>query len=155
MELSEESIEVDVPRAIVIEEMQQPEMLEETIPNCEHVEEEAQRQYVAQVSESIAMVSLDLTLDIDVVEFDPPDSFSVEINGDSEGSDTRVSAEATFDLSEPEPGKTTIDYHMDIDVSGKLASLGFRMIQSTIRERSDQMIANIEAAFAESSAASG
>jgi len=152
MELSEESIEVDVPREVVIEEMQKPAMLQRTIPNCQNVEAVGERQYVAEVSERIAMVSLDLVLDIDVVEFDPPDSFAVEIQGQGEGSDTRVSAEATFDLFEPEPGKTTIDYAMDIDVSGKLASLGFRMIQSTIRERSDQMIANIEEAFAESSA---
>lgn len=154
MELSEESIEVDVPREVVIEEMQKPEMLERTIPNCTHVEEVGEREYVADVSERISMMSLDMTLDIDVVWFEPPERFTVEIKGHGKDSDTRVSAEANFELSEPEPDTTTIDYRMDIDVSGKLASLGFRMIQSTVRERSDQMIANIEEAFAEQSAAS-
>jgi len=154
MELSEERIVVDVPRETVIEEMQKPAMLERTIPNCSNVDEIAEHEYHAEVNERIAMMSLDMELDIDVIRFNPPDDFAVAISGHGDGSDTRVSAEANFDLSEVESGKTAIDFEMDIDVSGKLASLGFRMIRSTVEQRTDEMIANIEEAFAESSVSS-
>lgn len=154
MELSEERIVVDVPRETVIEEMQKPAMLERTIPNCSNVEEIAEHEYRAEVSERISMMSLDMELDIDVIRFNPPDDFAVSISGHGDGSDTRVNAEGNFDLSELEDGKTAIDFEMDIDVSGKLASLGFRMIRSTVEQRTDQMIANIEEAFAESSVSS-
>ena len=152
MELSEERIVVDAPREKVIEEMQRPEMLELTIPYCANVEQVGERQYGAEVSERISMMSLDMLLDIEVTEFNPPDDFAVTISGHGEGSDTRVSANADFDLSDTEDGKTAIDFTMDIDVSGKLASLGFRMLRSTVEDRTDQMVANIEEAFAESAA---
>lgn len=154
MELSEERILVDVPRETVIEEMQKPEMLERTIPNCTNVDEIAEHEYRAEVSERISMMSLDMVLDIDVIRFNPPDDFAVAISGHGDESDTRVSAEANFELSEVDDGRTAIDFEMDIDVSGKLASLGFRMIRSTVEERTDQMIENIEEAFAEHSVSS-
>lgn len=154
MELSEERILVAVPRETVIEEMQKPEMLERTIPNCSHVEETAEHEYRAEVSERISMMSLDLELDIDVIRFNPPDDFAVAVSGHGDGSDTRVSGEADFDLSETDDGQTAIDFEMNIDVSGKLASLGFRMIRSTVEERTDQMIENIEEAFTEPSVSS-
>ncbi len=150
MEFSEERILVDVSRETVIDEMQKPEMLERTIPNCTHVEETGEREYRAEVSERISMMSLDMELGIDVIRFNSPDDFAVSISGHGDGSDTRVSAEANFDLSEVDDGRTAIDFEMEIDVSGKLASLGFRMIRSTVEERTDQMIENIEEAFAES-----
>lgn len=148
MEVSEERIVVDADRETVVEEMQKPEMLEQTIPNCQGVEEVGEREYEAAVTERISMVSLDLVLDVDVTEFNPPDNFAVSISGHGEGSDTRVNADGTFDLSETDDGKTAIDFEMDIDVTGKLASLGFRMLRSTVEERTDQMIENIEDAFA-------
>jgi carbon monoxide dehydrogenase subunit G len=147
MELSEERIVVGAPRQTVVDEMQRPEVLERTIPTCTGVERIDEHEYEASVSERISMMSLDMLLDIDVVEFNPPDDFAVTISGHGEGSDTRVSADAQFDLSETEDGQTAIDFTMDIDVSGKLASLGFRMLRSTVEQRTDEMIENIETEF--------
>lgn len=145
----EDQLTVDAPRELVIEEMQKPENLQEVIPNCQNVEEVGEREYELEISERISMVSLDLDADLTITEFNPPDSFVVTIDGEAPGSNTDVSARTTYELSEAEGGGTVIDYYMDIEVSGKLASLGFRMLKSTVNKRIEQMGDNIEELFAD------
>jgi len=142
----EETIAVPTDRETVIEEMQRPAVLERVIPNCTGVEQAGERQYRAEVSESVSRVSLDLTLDLDVTAYDPPDSFAVTVDGDAPGSNTRVEAEAQYDLEET-PDGTVIHKTMTIDVSGKLASLGVRMLRSTVDDRLQTMVANTKAEF--------
>ncbi|MEF8812451.1 MAG: SRPBCC domain-containing protein [Halovenus sp.] len=142
----DETITVPTDRETVIEQMQKPVVLERVIPNCTSVEQVGERQYRAEVSESVSRVSLDLELDLDVTEYDPPDSFTVTVSGDAPGSNTRVEAEARYDL-EDTPDDTVIDKTMTIDVSGKLASLGVRMLRSTVNDRLQTMVANTKAEF--------
>ena len=142
-------IEVDAPRETVIREMQEANVLEQVIPNCTNVEEVGTREYEAEVSEQISMVSLDMELNVSIEKFNPPDSFSVVLDGTAPGSNTDVNADMMFELSETDSSGTLIDYEMDIEVSGKLASLGFRMLKSTVNKRIDQMADNVQKQFSE------
>lgn len=164
----EDQLEVAAPRSVIIEEMQKPESLQQVIPNCESVEEVSEHEYIAQISERISMVSLDLEVDIHIEKFNPPNSFAVVVDGEAPGSNTAVSAEATYELKKapavagdggsvinPDPSGeegTVITQSMDIEVSGKLASLGFRMLKSTVNKRIEQMGSNVEELFAEKQA---
>ncbi|WP_254533257.1 SRPBCC family protein [Natrinema gelatinilyticum] len=149
----EDQITVNAPRDVVVEEMQEPEVLQEVLPNCEDVTQVDEQTYIAKVSERISMVSLDMEVDIEIEDYNPPESFTVAVDGTAPGSNTDVAADTYYGLSEAEDSGTVIDYQMDIEVSGKLASLGFRMLKSTVNKRIDQMAENIEAQFAETSAA--
>lgn len=144
-----DQLKVNAPRDVVIEEMQKPEALKQVIPNCEELHEVEEHVYVAKISERISMISMDLEVDIRIEDFNPPDSFSVVIDGEAPGSNTDVRADTNYELTEAEDGGTVIDYYMDIDVSGKLASLGFRMLKSTVNKRVEQMGQNVEEYFAE------
>lgn len=144
----EDRITVDTPRDVIVSEMQEPEVLQRTIPNCKNAEKTEDKKYTAEVSESISMVSIDMEIEIEITEYNPPDSFAVAISGTAPGSNTNVDATASFDLSVTDDG-TEIDMAFDITVTGKLASLGFRMLKSTVTKRLEEMTANIEAEFAE------
>lgn len=148
----EDQVTVDAPREVIVEEMQTPEALEQVIPNCKNVEEVAEREYEAEVSERISMVSLDMEIEIFITEFNPPESFNVNLDGTAPGSNTDVNATMTYELSETDDGGTLIDYYMDIEVSGKLASLGFRMLKSTVHKRIEEMTDNVQELFAEEKA---
>ncbi|RQH02483.1 CoxG family protein [Natrarchaeobius oligotrophus] len=144
----EETVTVPTARETVIEEMQRPEVLERVIPNCTGAEQTGDRSYRVEVSESISRVSLDLEVDLEITEFDPPNSFVVSVDGEAPGSNTQVQAEASYVLEETGDG-TDIHQTMTIDVSGKLASLGFRMLRSTVNKRMQTMVDNVQAEFAE------
>lgn len=148
----EGEIDVDAPRETVVEEMQKAEVLEQVIPNCTRVDEVGEREYEAEVSERISMVSLDVEINVAILEFNPPESFVVSVDGTAPGGNTDVNADMEFDLSEADGGGTLIDYEMDIEVSGKLASLGFRMLKSTVNKRIEQMADNVEAQFSDQKA---
>ncbi|RQG88048.1 hypothetical protein EA462_14455 [Natrarchaeobius halalkaliphilus] len=144
----EETVSVPTDRETVIEQMQRPDVLERVIPNCTGVEEVDKRVYEAEVSESVSRVSLDLEVDLEVTEFNPPDSFVVSVDGEAPGSNTQVQAEARYELEENDD-QTDIHQTMTIDVSGKLASLGFRMLRSTVNKRMQTMVDNVQAEFEE------
>lgn len=148
----EDQFTVDAPREVIVEEMQKPDALKEVIPNCQEVTEVAEREYEAKVSERISMVSLDMEIEISITEFNPPESFDVNLDGTAPGSNTDVSATMTYNLSELDDDSTLIDYYMDIEVSGKLASLGFRMLKSTVNKRIEQMTDNVQELFEEQKA---
>ena len=149
----EHKIAVDANRDLIIAEMQRPEVLQEVLPNCEEVTQVSEQQYKAKISEQISMVSLDMEVDIEIVDFNPPDSFSVVVEGTAPKSNTEVAADTQYELTRADDGGTVVDSHMDIEVSGKLASLGFRVLKSTVHKRTEQMANNIEEEFAESPAA--
>ena len=151
MEINGE-IDVDAPRETVVTEMQRAEVLEEVIPHCTRCDEVGEREYEAELSKRISMVSVDLEINIGIEEFEPPESFVVAVDGTAPGGNTDVNADMAFDLSETDAGGTFIDYEMDIEVSGKLASLGFRMLKSTVTKDIEKMANNVEEQFSEQTA---
>lgn len=146
----EGEITVAAPRTEVFEEMQKPEMLGRTMPNCESVEQVGENTYKVLVSEKISKISLELENEIEITDLQEYDLVEVEINGTAPGTNTSARGTGTFELTEADGGsKTDIHYIMEIDVSGKLASIGFRMLKHVVTNRIDQMAENIKAVFEE------
>lgn len=146
-------VTVDAPRQVVFEEMQKPEMLQKTIPNCESVEKIGENKFKAIVDEKISKISMKLETEVELTELREPDFVAVSISGDAPGSSTSVAANGSFELEEANGGdKTLVHYTMDMEVSGKLASIGFRMIKHVVKKRIDEMVDNIQSAFEEAPA---
>ena len=146
-------VTVDAPRDVVFAQMQSPEMLRKTIPNCESVEKIGENKYKAIVDEKISKISMKLETEVELTELRDPDFVAVTISGDAPGSSTSVSANGTFELEEADGGeRTLVRYTMNMEVSGKLASIGFRMIKHVVKKRIDEMVDNIQAAFEEAPA---
>lgn len=146
----EGEITVAAPRTEVFEEMQKPEMLGRTMPNAESVEQIDEHTYKVFVAEKISRISLDLENEIEITNLREHDLVEVEISGTAPGTNTSARGTGTFELSEANGGeKTDVHYVMEIDVSGKLASIGFRMLKHVVTNRIDQMAENIKAVFEE------
>lgn len=143
-------ITVSAPRATVFQEMQRPEMLGRTMPNCESVEQIDEHTYKFTVAEKISKIKLDLENEIEITNLHEPDLVEVEISGNAPGTNTEARGNGRFELSETDDGQgTDIHYTMEIDVSGKLASIGFRMLKHVVTNRINQMADNIRSAFEE------
>lgn len=140
-------ITVPVSRPVVFEEMQKPETLERAIPNCESLEQRGEDVYHAVIDERIAGVSMKLELDIEITALREPEYVEIAIDGEALGGNTGAAGTGTFELSSIDDDQTEIDYAMDISVSGKLASLGFKMLNHVVEKRVGQMGDNIEKLF--------
>lgn len=147
------SITVDAPREEVFSEMQDPAMLGRAIPNCESVERIGDDEYEAIIEERIAGVTLRMSVDIALTELREPEYVEISLEADALGGNTGAEGTGSFDLSQADGGGTEIDYVMDISVSGKLASLGFKMLNHVVSDRIGAMADNIEEIFEEADAA--
>lgn len=140
-------ISVQAPRTVVFEEMQQPETLKRAIPNCESIERRGDDAYTAVIDERIANISIELDIDIEITALREPEFVEITISGEALGGNTGADGVGRFELSSTDQDGTTIDYEMDIAVSGKLASLGFKMLNHVVTNRIEMMAANIEEIF--------
>ncbi|HIJ12963.1 MAG TPA: carbon monoxide dehydrogenase subunit G [Halobacteriales archaeon] len=142
----EGDILVPAERQFVFDEMQKPEMIQKILPNCESVEKVEDNKYVAVLNEKVSKISMKLETELELVEIRDPDLVKLTITGEAPGSNTSVQGTATFELSE-EGQETRIQYTMDVEVSGKLASIGFRMIKHVAKKRIDEIGTNLQTVF--------
>ena len=142
----EGDILVPAERQFVFDEMQKPENIQKILPNCESVEQVENNKYVAVLNEKVSKISIKLETELELVEIREPDLVKITITGDAPGSNTSVQGTATFDLT-AEGQETRIQYTMDVEVSGKLASIGFRMIKHVAKKRIDEIGSNLQTVF--------
>ena len=142
----EGDILVPAERQFVFDEMQKPENIQKILPNCESVEQVENNKYVVVLNEKVSKISMKLETELELVEIREPDLVKITITGDAPGSNTSVQGTATFDLT-AEGQETRIQYTMDVEVSGKLASIGFRMIKHVAKKRIDEIGSNLQTVF--------
>ena len=142
----EGDILVPAERQFVFDEMQKSENIQKILPNCESVEKVEDNKYVAVLNEKVSKISMKLETELELVEIREPDLVKLTITGEAPGSNTSVQGTATFELSD-ERQETRIQYTMDVEVSGKLASIGFRMIKHVAKKRIDEIGSNLQTVF--------
>ena len=142
----EGDILVPAERQFVFDEMQKSENIQKILPNCESVEKVEENKYVAVLNEKVSKISMKLETELELVEIREPDLVKLTITGEAPGSNTSVQGTATFELSD-EGQETRIQYTMDVEVSGKLASIGFRMIKHVAKKRIDEIGSNLQTVF--------
>tara|TARA_B110000263_G_C15198284_1_gene459424 strand:- start:24 stop:464 length:441 start_codon:yes stop_codon:yes gene_type:complete len=142
----EGNIHVPAPRNVVFTEMQKPEMIQKIIPNCKSVEQKDGDKYIAIIHEKISKISMEIETELELTEIREPDLVKLTISGDAPGSNTSIQGTGTFELSESGSG-TAVKYTMEIEVSGKLASIGFRMIKHVAKKRIDEIGTNLVEIF--------
>jgi len=133
MELSDE-IRISAPRDVVYAALNDPEVLQECIPGCEeliqHSPEELEAKVVLKIGPVKAKFSGAVTLD----NSNAPGAFSLtgEGNGGAAGF-----AKGGADVTLVEDGEETVlTYVAKVEMGGKIAQLGSRLIQGTAKKLS-------------------
>lgn len=117
--------------------------LEETIPGAETVEREGDK-YEATLERGLAGISLTLSADVDITEKDRPKWIECDIEGVDNTINSRVNGTARVDFEEEGDGATLLVYDTEFDFSGKLASLGSRIIKRKVNNDLSTFFSNIE-----------
>ena len=131
------------PREDVWAALIDPEVLGACVPGCKSFDRVAEDQYRASMQADIGPVSAGFTVDIRIADPDPPRSYRLE--GSARAAVGFGRGQADVRLEEDGQGGTKLSYVAKLQLGGKLAQVGSRLLSGITRK----IAANFFERFAE------
>lgn len=120
------------PRAAVWDLLHDPEVLAAAMPGARRLERTAESRYEGVMKVGLGPVTAaEFTLSVTLGDEVPPDRFTMTI--DSQGTLGFTRGTARVELAETDPARTTMTYTSDLQVGGRIASVGQRVVESAAR----------------------
>ena len=123
----------------VWEGLNDPEVLQRAIPGCTAMERTGDAEFTATVVARVGPVSATFKGKVELADLNPPVSYTLRGRGQG-GPAGFAKGQAQIALA-PEGDGTRLSYIADVDVGGKLASVGGRLIQGVARKNADEFFA--------------
>lgn len=119
------------PRTAVWDLLQDPEVLAKALPGAERLTLAGEDRYEGVMKASVGPVSA-ATFDVVVTLRDkvPPQQMTLQIEGKGPVGFTRGTAQVTLEDAD---GGTTMRYTSDVQVGGRIAAVGQRLVESVAR----------------------
>jgi uncharacterized protein len=121
----------NAPRQKVWEVLQDPEALRACIPGVEKFDKIGADEYQVGMRMGVGAIKGSYTGKIRMFDLQQPEHYKLGI--DARGTPGFVSGEATFDLAEDGPDKTTLTWGADGQVGGPVAAVGQRMLSGVAK----------------------
>lgn len=122
-----------------------PEVLAGILPGTQELEKLSDTEYAGAINLRIGPVAGNFTGQIHVTEETPPEHCVLEAEG--EGSPGFFKGSGSVDLVDQGDGTTLMKYGGDVQIGGKLASVGQRLIESTSKSMIRQGMQSLDAAL--------
>ena len=133
MELKQ-SQDIPLPIDEVWAALNDAEILAKSIPGCEELNQVSDTELTAKVKLKVGPVSATFTGEVTLSELNPPHSYVISGSGKG-GVAGGATGSARVDLAPIEDGAATrLTYEVDAAVTGKIAQLGSRLIESTAKK---------------------
>ena len=145
MKLNGENI-IQAQRMQVWEALNSADVLKETIPGAQSVEQTSADEFEATVEIKIGPVKAKFKGKINLSDIDPPNGYKITGQG-SGGTAGFAKGSAVVNLTDGDANTTKLVYDVDAQVGGKLAQVGQRLIQSASKTLADQFFNNLENYF--------
>ena len=137
------SYEFKGPRQRVWELLQDPAVLAKTLPGTERLVLSGENRFDGVMKVSIGPVTAaKFDVSVTLTEKDPPKRFVMQIDGKGGVGYTRGSA--TIELDEKSANETVLRYDSNIQVGGKIAAVGQRLLEQVGKMMSKQALEALE-----------
>ena len=150
MKLSGEN-HIKASREEVWRALNDPDVLRQAIPGCQSLEKVSDTAFKATVVTKIGPVQAKFNGEVELQDLDPPNGYTISGKG-SGGVAGNARGAAKVKL-EPDGDGTKLMYDVDAQVTGKLAQLGSRLIDSTAKMLAGQFFNKFEAIVGDQAAA--
>jgi uncharacterized protein len=128
---------IEASRATVWKGLNDPKILQQSIPGCKEIEVSSPTEMKATVVVKVGPVKASFAGEVTLSDLKPPESYRISGKGQG-GIVGFASGGATVKLTELSPTQTQMDYDVDAQIGGKLAMLGSRLIDSTAQSLAGQ-----------------
>ena len=128
------SYKLNVKKEIVWQALNDPNVLKQCVPGCESFEKESDTIFTVTATNQIG--PMNSTFSGTVILSNIKENQSYTIKGEGQSSVGFANGTADVKLIE-ENGSTTLNYEVNINVGGKIAQLGSRLISGVAKKMSD------------------
>lgn len=122
---------INAPQERVWQALNDPDILARCIPGCEKLEKQSDTEFNAVVTTKVGTVKAKFNGSVSLEDLNPPHSYTMVGQGKG-GPAGLAKVTANVDLK-PQEGGTLLSYDAKATVSGKLAQIGARLIDSTAK----------------------
>tara|TARA_B100000579_G_scaffold424646_1_gene429326 strand:+ start:520 stop:1098 length:579 start_codon:yes stop_codon:yes gene_type:complete len=133
------SYQINLEKQKVWEALNDPKILQKTIPGCEEFIKKSTTEFTATATNKIGPFNASFTGDIELKDLDPPNSYKIIGSGNSPVG--FANGEATVKLEDKDNG-TMLTYTVQANVGGKIAQVGSRLIDMTAKKMADIFFGN-------------
>ena len=131
---------IPAARELVWEKLNDPDVLRESIPGCEELEQNEDGGFSATVKAKVGPVSARFKGTVTLQDLNPPESY--RIIGEGKGGVAGFAKGDTVVTLEDVGDATILRYLADARIGGKLAQIGSRLIKGTARKMADKFFEN-------------
>ncbi|MDA0785286.1 MAG: carbon monoxide dehydrogenase subunit G [Proteobacteria bacterium] len=139
MEMSGE-YKINASREKVWAGLNDPEILKQSIPGCEEIDQTSDTSFTAKVTAKVGPVKAKFVGAVELTDIDAPNGYRIAGEGKG-GAAGFAKGGANVQLTEDGDG-TILKYQVDAQVGGKLAQLGARLIDGTAKKMASQFFEN-------------
>ncbi len=134
---------IKASRERVWQALNDPDILQQSIPGCELLEPLDDTSYQARIQARIGPVQARFKVRVSLEHLDPPSRYT--LGGEGQGGVAGF-ARGSADVELDERGdETLLRYTAEFRVGGKLAQVGSRLVLGATRKTADQFFANFAA----------
>tara|TARA_B100000686_G_scaffold296704_1_gene328461 strand:- start:84 stop:653 length:570 start_codon:yes stop_codon:yes gene_type:complete len=133
------SYQINQEKQKVWEALNDPEILRKSIPGCEEFIKKSDTEFTATATNKIGPFNASFKGEIKLKEINSPNSYIIQGNGNSPVG--FASGEAKVKLENFEGG-TNLLYEVEVNVGGKIAQVGSRLIDMTAKKMADIFFGN-------------
>lgn len=130
--LFEDDIDMATDRQTLWDAASDPEVLLTCVPGAKEVTQISETKYSGVIERGVAGITMSLDGDAEMTVLDPPDRLVAVASGEDTNTNSRVEAEIEMEIEERGPEESTLHYAIDIDFTGRLASIGSRIAKRKI-----------------------
>ena len=128
------SYQIKLEKQKVWEALNNPEILQKSIPGCEEFKKNSDTEFSATAKNKIGPFNATFTGEIELKDLNPPHSYKIVGSGNSPVG--FANGEASVTLEDFENG-TKLNYTVEANVGGKIAQVGSRLIDMTAKKMAD------------------
>jgi carbon monoxide dehydrogenase subunit G len=139
----EGTVEIAAPGTVVWEHISDPEVLVNCVPGAKDVERLSETEYEGTIERSVARITMELEGNVELTELEPPSRLVANATGEDLRTGSFMDAEATLQMDE-HGETTTVTYDIDLTFSGRIASLGARIVKRKIDSDIGEFFDNVQ-----------
>jgi uncharacterized protein len=117
---------IAAPQRAVWDALNDPNMLRRSLPGCKALEQTGANEFTATIAAKIGPVSATFKGKVELTDLDPPNGYTLA--GRGQGGPAGFAKGSAKVRLEPDGDETLLRYSATVDVGGKLAGVGSRLI---------------------------